>query len=251
MKRVALIINFLNPEKKYMYKCINSLLNQSYKNFYIFFIDNNSKKIYKKNILLLLKKKRFKNFYYYRFTKTFSLPRARNLAINFVLGKNEFDYINFCDSDDWWSRNWLKFLLKKTYNSDLIFSDGFEIRKDEKKGVWCSLNEHELIKRCSVYIQSMLLSTDFLRKIKKKNKKIFNELFDISYDYDFLLKHRNSIKYLHIRKKLFNYNKLSSSISSKNLIKIILQWEQIRKSNKIKNFLLFHRKSLVRLIKIF
>ena len=48
-----------------------------------------------------------------------------------------------------------------------------------------------------------------------------------------------------------NYNKLSSSISSKNLIKIILQWEQIRKSNKIKNFLLFHRKSLVRLIKIF
>ena len=171
MKRVALIINFLNPEKKYMYKCINSLLNQSYKNFYIFFIDNNSKKIYKKNILLLLKKKRFKNFYYYRFTKTFSLPRARNLAINFVLGKNEFDYINFCDSDDWWSRNWLKFLLKKTYNSDLIFSDGFEIRKDEKKGVWCSLNEHELIKRCSVYIQSMLLSTDFLRKIKKKIKK--------------------------------------------------------------------------------
>ena len=177
------------------------------------------------------------------------MPSARNFAVNFALSKKiRIDYISFCDSDDWWNKDWLYCLIKNSNNYDLVFSDGFEYKKTGKKEVICSYEQIELIKRCSVYLQSMLLSKEFLKKILKKDKKIFNENFDISYDYDFLIRNKKHIKYFHVKKKLFNYNKLSNSISSKNLFKIIIQWEMIRKSNNIKNFILFHKKSLARLI---
>jgi glycosyltransferase involved in cell wall biosynthesis len=252
MKRVALIINFLNPNEKYLLKCLNSILRQSYKKFSIFFIDNNSEEIYQKKILFFLKKKKFKNFYYHNFSKTLTLPSARNFAVNLVLSqKIKFDYIGFCDSDDWWNKDWLNYLIKNSKNYDLLFSDGFVHKKTGKKEAICSYEKIELIKGCSVYLQSMLLSTEFVKKILKKDKKIFNEKFDISYDYDFLIRNKKQIKYFHVKKKLFNYNKLLNSMSSKNLLKIIFQWEAIRKSNNINNFILFHKKSLARLIQFF
>ena len=74
MKRIGLIINFLNPEEKYLFKCLNSILRQSYKKFTIFFIDNNSDEIHQKKILLFLKKKKLKIIIIINFQELYHCP---------------------------------------------------------------------------------------------------------------------------------------------------------------------------------
>ena len=104
---VSILVNCYNGER-YLNQCINSIINQSYKNWELIFWDNcstdNSSKIIKN-----YKDKRVKIFK----SKTFNrLYKARNLAIKKCKGK----YICFLDVDDMWLKKKLEwYWIKKAY----------------------------------------------------------------------------------------------------------------------------------------
>ena len=97
---VSIIMNCYNGEK-YLKKSIQSVINQTYKNWELIFWDNQS--IDKsKQILESFSDKRIR---YFKSKKFRSLYDARNFAIKKANGK----YICFLDTDDWWFKKKLFF----------------------------------------------------------------------------------------------------------------------------------------------
>lgn len=98
-------------------RCLQSLVNQTYKNFEVLVCDDgstdNSKEIIDK-FVLLLKIKYFKN-------KNFGGPaRPRNIGILHSVGK----YLAFLDSDDWWAPKKLEIsVLALEAGADVVYHD--------------------------------------------------------------------------------------------------------------------------------
>lgn len=103
MKYVFIIANYNNDHgdykgKTYLRNCIESVLNQTYKNFELVIVDDMSTdtsvetiESYKDNRIHLIK----------NFRKRYN-GGTRNVGIEYAFNNLEFDYIGFLDSDDWW-----------------------------------------------------------------------------------------------------------------------------------------------------
>ena len=115
--KISIIVPVYNVEK-YIRQCLDSIINQTYKNIEILLIDDgsvdNSGKIcdeYAKN------DKRIKVFH----QKNSGVSRARNKGLDNITG----DYVMFVDSDDWLELNACEILikiLKKHHVQFLIFN---------------------------------------------------------------------------------------------------------------------------------
>jgi glycosyltransferase involved in cell wall biosynthesis len=92
-KLVSVVVNCYNGEK-YLNQCIESILNQTYKNIELIFWDNQSRDK-SKNIIQSYDDSRIKYFYAKNYT---TLYEARNLALKECKG----DFINFLDVDDYY-----------------------------------------------------------------------------------------------------------------------------------------------------
>lgn len=110
---ISIIIPIYNVEK-YLKKCIDSILCQSFKDFELLLIDDgspdNSGKICDD---YALKDKRIKVFH----KKNGGVSSARNLGINESKGK----WICFIDADDWIEKEFCETLRTKSNDIDLIF----------------------------------------------------------------------------------------------------------------------------------
>ena len=113
---ISIVIPVYNAEK-YLEQCLNSIKNQTYKNFEVILVndgsDDNSENICKS---FSEEDARFKYF-----TKSNGgAPSARNFGLDNVTG----DYITFIDADDWVDENHLEVLINniKGNNSDMAVS---------------------------------------------------------------------------------------------------------------------------------
>ena len=103
MNKVSIIIPIYNGEK-YLERCINSLLNQSYKNNEYIFINDGSTD----NTLNILKKYAKKDERIVIIDKkNTGVSDSRNKGIEKATG----DYICFCDSDDMYEENYIETML--------------------------------------------------------------------------------------------------------------------------------------------
>lgn len=127
MQKISVIIPVYATEK-YLEECLNSVINQTYKNIEILIIykeaKDNSLKIIKE---FTKKDKRIKLF----FQDNGGLGGARNIGIDNSSG----DYIFFLDSDDWICPQTLELLLNKIDKdkSDLIMFPFFSY--DDSRGI--------------------------------------------------------------------------------------------------------------------
>ena len=114
--------------EKYLKNSLQSVINQTYKNWELIFWDNKS--IDKsKEIVESFKEKRFK---YFKSKKFNSLYKSRNLAIKKSKGK----YICFLDTDDWWLKKKLIHqidVLRKNPEIKLIFSNVYLYFQQKKR----------------------------------------------------------------------------------------------------------------------
>ena len=130
---VSIIINCHNGEK-FLSRCLESVINQTYENWEIIFWDNcstdNSKKIFQ----------RYNDgrFNYYKSDKLTNLSIARNLAISKSKGK----YVSFLDVDDYWEKNKISSQISFFKNEDtcLIFSN-FYFEKNFNKNKEISIKK--------------------------------------------------------------------------------------------------------------
>ena len=118
--------------KTFFRNCIESILNQTYKNFELIIVDDCStdtsvetvKEYQKKDKRIHLienKKKRYNG-------------GSRNVGIDYALNNLEFDYFAFLDSDDWWKNdNVLETINNRLYGHDMALL-GMELI--DKNGVF-------------------------------------------------------------------------------------------------------------------
>ena len=113
---ISIVIPVYNAEK-YLEQCLNSIQNQTYKNFEVILVNDGSMD-HSESICMDFVKvdTRFKYF-----TKVNGgASSARNFGLDYVLG----DFITFIDADDWVDENHLEVLINniKENNSDMAVS---------------------------------------------------------------------------------------------------------------------------------
>lgn len=104
-KRISIIIPVYNIENDLAF-CLDSILNQSYKNWECILIDDGSTDLSGKICDLYVKKdKRFSVYH----KNNEGVSSARNYGIE----KSKGDFIVFIDGDDWIDKNYLSFFMEK------------------------------------------------------------------------------------------------------------------------------------------
>ena len=132
MKKISIIVPIYNTEK-YLQRCIESLINQTYQNLEIILVNDGSTDNSEK---ICAKYKKTDNR-----IKVFSKVNggqssARNLALENITG----DYIGFVDSDDWIALDTYEYLMNiiEKNSADIAFierikTNGKELKKYNKR----------------------------------------------------------------------------------------------------------------------
>lgn len=113
---ISIVIPIYNAEK-YLEECLNSIKNQTYKNFEVIMVNDGSKDDSETICMNFLRSdSRFR----YLKKANGGVSSARNLGLDNVKG----DYITFIDADDWVDENYLDLLITtvKKNHSDIVVS---------------------------------------------------------------------------------------------------------------------------------
>ena len=196
---------------------VNSILNQSFKEFEIILIDDeltkNSYEILENVKKLDVRIRVFKN------KKNLGAGQSRNDAINFCKGQ----YIAFCDCDDLWRQNKLEKQMKFMKDCNLEFSfTSYEIINNDNLKIGFreaqkNLSFKQLRNSCdiglsTVIIQKNIFNNEKFRFGKTKTKEDFIL---------WLLLAKNGIQISGIKECLVSWRKSSGSLSSSFFQKII------------------------------
>lgn len=129
MKKVSFIILIYNISK-YLEKCLDSLVNQTYKDFEIVAINDGSTD----NSLEILEKYQ-KN--YPNIMKIYSIPNGgRSNARNYGISKVETPFFTFVDGDDYIDKDYLKKMMAKMdNNTDIVVCNARRIINGEEATV--------------------------------------------------------------------------------------------------------------------
>ena len=210
---ISIVITYYK-KKKYIKKTLNSILNQSYKNYEVIFVyDDEEKedlKNIKKLIILFKKKKLIIN------KKNIGVARSRNIAMKFCKG----NYISFIDSDDFWIKNKLDSQISFMINKNYKFSfTSFNVVDDNNKiigvrNVYKDPEYKDLIKTNYIGLSTVIF-----------HKKLLNIMRfpDLNTQEDFALwlnLLKKGYKLSHFKKNLSSWRKTENSLSSNSIQKI-------------------------------
>lgn len=221
-EKVSVIVPIYNVEK-YLTKCIESLLNQSYENIEILLVDDcatdKSEEIAKQ---FEVKDNRCK---YIKREKNGGLSAARNTGIINATG----DYLMFVDSDDWVSKNFVKKMLEKAKeeDSDIVVCDYMMVTNEIQK---CAnslepLTDESTINEKIAYIRNHAWTKLYKKSFWNKEKLMFPENIKRGEDMGVtipLLTRTNKISI--IKEPLYYYVQRDNSLSNVKAKKINLDF---------------------------
>lgn len=201
-------------KKEFIQKTLKSILNQTYKNYEIIFINDNGNSTDEKfinNLMKLFKKKKI-----IVNKKNIGVAKSRNIGLKYCKG----EFIAFLDSDDIWNNNKLKiqlaYMLK--YNLNFTFTSYGIIDENDKniknKIVTFDPTYNILKKKNIIGLSTVIFNKKITKYIKFPSLKT-QEDFALWLD---LLK--KGIKLSHVKKSLSSWRKTSNSLSSNNFQKI-------------------------------
>ena len=196
---------------------VNSILNQSFKEFEIILIDDelteNSYEILENVKKLDVRIRVFKN------KKNLGAGQSRNDAINFCKGQ----YIAFCDCDDLWKQNKLEKQMKFMKDCNLEFSfTSYEIINNDNLKIGFreaqkNLSFKQLRNSCDIGLSTVILQKNIFNNEKFRfGKTKTKEDFIL-----WLLLAKNGIQISGIKECLVSWRKSSGSLSSSFIQKII------------------------------
>ena len=155
--KVSIIIPVHNSSK-YILECINSVINQTYKNLEIILIDDNSTD----NSLEIIKSINDKRIKLIELSTNCGAAVARNKGIEIASG----DYICFLDSDDYWKPRKIEKQLKFIKNKAFIYSEYLYLRgnKTHVAKVPKLLTYDKLLKNSAIFTSTVMLNMKYLTK---------------------------------------------------------------------------------------
>ena len=160
-KKVSVIIPYYK-KKKFIIKTLNSIFNQTYKNFDVILIyDSMNLDDY---YFIKKKYKKIKKFKILINKKNLGAGLSRNVGIN----NSTSEFISFCDADDLWNKDKLSYQIRmmEKYKIDFFHSSYDIIKENGKKISHFIIKEKlyykDLIKCCDIGLSTVTLRRKFL-----------------------------------------------------------------------------------------
>lgn len=157
MKKVSVIIPMHNSSK-FILKCLNSALNQTYKNLEIILIDDKSTDDTLDKVSLV-KDKRIKLI---KLDKNEGAAVSRNKGIEASTG----DYICFLDSDDFWVNDKIEKQIEFIKDKSFIYSKYiyYKENKTHVANVPLTYTYKKLLKNSGIFTSTVMLNMNHLKK---------------------------------------------------------------------------------------
>ncbi|MDE1507155.1 glycosyltransferase family 2 protein [Ligilactobacillus salivarius] len=170
--KISVIVPIYNVEK-YLKKCLDSIINQTFKEFEIILVDDGSTD----NSEMICKEYRRKDSrIVYLKKNNGGLSDARNYGLDYANG----EYVAFIDSDDYLGKNFLEFLYRaiRTSKSEVAVC-GFVIEYEDEKNLQdVSLHEDNVTITGKDLLHRVMKYKDGYSYVVAWNKLYKRELFD-------------------------------------------------------------------------
>ncbi len=228
---VSIVMNCHNGER-YLKKSVNSIINQTYKNWELIFWDNKSSD----NSAQIIKNFKDKRIRYFHSKKKTVLYFARNLAIKKAKG----EFIAFLDVDDFWDSRKISLQIPKFKNKKigLVYSNFFRYYNKHKKEkafknkLPSGKVTNSIIRNYQVGFITVVIRKSFLKKTK-----LFDYNYDLISDYDFILHFSLRYNFIGINKPLANYRIHPDQLQKKKMVNQARQFcKWVEKKNIEKKF---------------
>ena len=211
--KVSVIVTFYK-KSAYIKETLNSILNQTYKNYELIFVyddeDRNDLLYVKKLLKSFRKKKIIIN------KKNLGVAKSRNKALKYCKGA----FISFIDADDIWKKNKLQFQINFMLKKNVNFSfTSYAVIDEENKVINSRIvprytNYKNLIKTNFIGLSTVIFRKNIHSKVKFPHLKTQE-------DYAlWLLLLRSGIKLVPINHKLSFWRRTKNSLSSNTFQKI-------------------------------
>ncbi len=229
MKLVSIIVPIYKSEK-YLSICIESIINQTYRNLEVLLINDGSPDNCNKiceNYAKIDKRIRFVS------KNNEGVSKTRNLGLKLANG----EFIYFVDSDDWLETNAIELMVNNIESYDMCIGNFVSINKNKrvhndqvtlinKEDIYKSILN--LDKRDKTPCYGYLWNKLFIRKIIIDNQIYFNENYSMWEDMLFCCEY---IKYVNKGKKInkivYHYNNINDySITNNMTDKKFKEWEK-------------------------
>ena len=176
-KRIDIILPVFNS-KKFIFKTLVSIVNQTYKNWRLIIVDDASSDCSTKLITNFINNNLYKKkFILIKNKKNKGQAFSRNIAL-----KNcSSTYIAFIDSDDIWQKNKLKvqinFMLK--YKYCFSYTDYKTIKNKEIKKIKVPnfFNYNDFIKNTSIATSTMIIKKEILNRVSFPNLRLCEDYY--------------------------------------------------------------------------
>lgn len=155
-------------------KTLNSILEQSYRDFDVYVVDDHSTD----NTLEIVKKicKKDNRVHLVQLEKEKGAAAARNLAIKCIEDNPEIKYVAFLDSDDLWRKNKLKTQVEFMGKSKIAFSYGdYDVYNDKTQKIYkrrispAKMSYSRMLIGCSVGCLTVMYDKDATGHIEIPN----------------------------------------------------------------------------------
>lgn len=157
MKKVSIIIPVYNSSK-HIKECLNSVINQTYKNLEIIVVNDNSID----NTMDIVNSYKDKRIKVINLVKNSGVSIARNKGVEISTG----DYICFLDSDDCWDLEKIEKQVNFIGDKAFIYSD-YEFYNNGKKhrvSVPKSLTYKQALKNTTIFTSTVMFNMKYLSK---------------------------------------------------------------------------------------
>lgn len=247
---VSIIIPTYNRDLCYISRAIQSIMQQTYKNYEIIVVDDN---ICNSNYSLKIKKYCTTNNIIYLTTKgKQGANTARNIGACYAKGI----YLAFLDDDDIWLKNKLEIQLAHfTNNIGMIYSNGYIITSKIKRLYTKPENfvtEGNLYK---LFLYNYIGPTvsALIKRDCFFNVGMFDETMPSKQDYELWIRIVKKYKVIGIKQPLFLYTRHDSCQMTKNYNLILEGYNKIYEKNKsyLKNDFIFNFFFYLKLAKIY
>ena len=205
---------------------INSIVNQSYKNWKLIIVDDFSNK----ETINILKKfssnKKIKVFWQKK-------NRGAGFCRNYAIKKSNSPFVAFIDSDDIWKKNKLENQINFMKRNNFLFTyTNYETfgKKVKKIHNPPKLDYTNFIKNTSIATSTMMIKREKIKNIKFTNSRICE-------DYYFKCKLLKKVKFAYcLKKNLTKYRLRDKSLQSSNIRNFYWIWKINKDLNKLNFF---------------
>jgi glycosyltransferase involved in cell wall biosynthesis len=192
--KVSIILSLYNSANS-VSKTVESILNQSYKNYELIIINDGSTDNTKKILNKYKKQKKIKIF---NFNSNLGLAKR----LNFGISKSISNYVLRIDDNDQVTNDRIKFQLdefKKNSNLDIFGGSAIYINGKKKKKIKVLSSNHQIKKKLKFF--NPIIHSSIMFK-KKSILKIggYNELFKRCQDYELWLRGRSKLNFKNSKK---------------------------------------------------